>query len=389
MTFYQQRGIIPHKRHVQFKKTDGTLYREQLMGMKGFDGVQSLLYHHHSPTEFFKSTYEGAFDPAYEPQTELRPRAFFTDLAKNETGDAISNREYILGNDDLLIGVATTNKAMDYFYRNSDGDELLFVHYGSGKIETTFGTIHYNRWDYVKIPIGTIYRVIPEEKTKFLVVETMSWITTPKRYRNEYGQYQEHSPFCERDFVGPESLDTHDEKGEFEVLTRKHNQWHKHYFKHHPLDVVGWDGNIYPWKFYILDHEPITGRIHQPPPVHQTFEGHNFVICSFVPRLFDYHPDAIPAPYYHSNIESDEVLYYVDGDFMSRKGIREGAITLHPGGIPHGPHPGKIEQSIGAEATAELAVMIDTFRPLKVLQDAQYMEDEDYQYSWVEEELKD
>lgn len=389
MTFYQQRGILPHKRHVQFKKADGTLYREQLMGMKGFDGVQSLLYHHHSPTEFFKSTYEGAFEPAYETQTELRPRAFFTDLAKDKAGDAISGREYILGNDDLLIGVATTNKAMDYFYRNSDGDELLFVHYGSGKIETTFGTIHYHRWDYVKIPIGTIYRVIPEEETKFLVVETMSWVTTPKRYRNEYGQYQEHSPFCERDFVGPESLDTHDEKGEFEVLTRKHNQWHKHYFKHHPLDVVGWDGNIYPWKFYILDHEPITGRIHQPPPVHQTFEGHNFVICSFVPRLFDYHPDAIPAPYYHSNIESDEVLYYVDGDFMSRKGIREGAITLHPGGIPHGPHPGKIEQSIGAEATAELAVMIDTFKPLKVLKDAQYMEDEAYQYSWVEEELKD
>lgn len=391
MTFYQQRGVLPHKRHTVFKKSDGSLYKEQLMGMKGFVGVQSILYHHNAPTEFFKSEYVGKFSPEYETQTELRPRAFFTDISKVDGGDAIQSREYILGNDDLIIGIAEPTKPMDYFYRNSDGDELLFVHYGSGKIETTFGTIFYKDWEYIKIPIGTIYRIVPDQgvKTKFLVIETTSWITTPKRYRNELGQYLEHSPFCERDFFGPDELETHDERGEFEVLTRKHGQMHKHYFKHHPLDVVGWDGNIYPWRFYILDHEPITGRIHQPPPVHQTFEGHNFVVCSFVPRLFDYHPDSIPAPYYHSNIESDEVLYYVDGEFMSRKGVREGSITLHPGGIPHGPHPGKIEESIGAEKTEELAVMIDTFKPLHVIESSRYMEDEDYQYSWVEIESMD
>jgi homogentisate 1,2-dioxygenase len=238
----------------------------------------------------------------------------------------------------------------------------------------------------VIIPIGTIYRVIPNinEETKMLFVESFSQITTPRRYRNEYGQLLEHSPFCERDLRGPEELTTFDEKGEFEVLTKSRGKLSSHTIGHHPLDVVGWDGYLYPWAFNIEDFEPITGRVHQPPPVHQTFEGNNFVVCSFVPRLYDYHPESIPAPYYHSNVNSDELLYYVGGNFMSRKGVQEGSITLHPGGIPHGPHPGKTEASIGKKETLELAVMIDTFHPLKIVKTAQKIEDANYMYSWYE-----
>ncbi|MFL6558311.1 MAG: homogentisate 1,2-dioxygenase, partial [Bacillus sp. (in: firmicutes)] len=254
------------------------------------------------------------------------------------------------------------------------------------KLESMFGTLSYRPGDYVIIPIGTIYRVIPNinEETKMLIVESFSQITTPRRYRNEYGQLLEHSPFCERDLRGPEELTTFDEKGEFEVLTKSRGKLSSHTIGHHPLDVVGWDGCLYPWAFNIEDFEPITGRVHQPPPVHQTFEGNNFVVCSFVPRLYDYHPESIPAPYYHSNVNSDELLYYVEGNFMSRKGVQEGSITLHPGGIPHGPHPGKTEASIGKKETLELAVMIDTFHPLKIVKTAQKIEDANYMYSWYE-----
>jgi homogentisate 1,2-dioxygenase len=247
-----------------------------------------------------------------------------------------------------------------------------------------FGTITYRKGDYLMIPIGTIYKVVPSTDTKLLIVESNSQLTTPKRYRNEYGQMLEHSPFCERDFRGPEKLETFDEKGEFTVLTRARGNIYKHVLTHHPFDVVGWDGYLYPWAFNIEDFEPITGRIHQPPPVHQTFEGHNFVVCSFVPRMYDYHPEAIPAPYVHSNVNSDEVLYYVEGNFMSRKGIEQESITLHPSGIPHGPHPGKVEGSIGKKETLELAVMIDTFRPLYVVKDAHSYEDPEYMSSWIE-----
>jgi homogentisate 1,2-dioxygenase len=275
---------------------------------------------------------------------------------------------------------------MKSYYRNGDGDEMLFVHYGSGKLETMFGTISYRPGDYLLIPIGTIYRMIPDEQeeTKLLFIESFSQITTPRRYRNEYGQMLEHSPFCERDFRGPEKLETYDQKGEFEVVTKSRGSLHSHILGHHPLDVVGWDGYLYPWVFNVEDFEPITGRIHQPPPVHQTFEGNNFVVCSFVPRLFDYHPEAIPAPYYHSNVNSDELLYYVKGNFMSRKGVQLESITLHPSGIPHGPHPGKTEASIGKKETLELAVMIDTFHPLKVVKKASKIEDSSYMFSWVE-----
>ncbi|MFD1019223.1 homogentisate 1,2-dioxygenase [Thalassobacillus hwangdonensis] len=383
--FYRKMGDVPHKRHTQFRKEDGTLYREQVMGTKGFSGTQSILYHHHMPTEVSKASKVEQYLPEFEELDALRHRHFLTPEGTKK-GDALSARTYTLGNEDLLMGTMHLTEAMESFYRNGDGDEMLFVHYGSGKIETMFGTIHYKKGDYVIIPIGTIYRVIPnlEEDNKIFFVESFSQLTTPRRYRNEYGQLLEHSPFCERDMRGPEKLETYDEKGEFEVLTKSRGYIHSHIFNHHPLDVVGWDGYLYPWVFNIADFEPITGRIHQPPPVHQTFEGHNFVVCSFVPRLFDYHPEAIPAPYYHSNVNSDEVLYYVEGNFMSRKGVNEASITLHPSGIPHGPHPGTTEASIGKKETLELAVMVDTFRPLKIVKNAKEYEDNKYMYTWVE-----
>ncbi|CAM3727808.1 homogentisate 1,2-dioxygenase [Mesobacillus thioparans] len=383
--YYRQMGEIPKKRHTIFKNEDGSLFREQVMGTKGFSGTQSILYHHHMPTEVVKSELIGSYLPEYEEQGSLNHRHFLTDQI-TKTGDALSGRDYILGNDDLLIGFANITEPMKQFYRNGDGDEMFFFHHGTGKVETMFGTLTYRPGDYVVIPIGTMYRVVPDgsEMTKALIVESFSQITTPRRYRNEYGQLLEHSPFCERDIRGPENLETVSEKGEHEVITKTRGHLHRHVLNHHPLDVVGWDGYLYPWAFNIEDFEPITGRIHQPPPVHQTFEGHNYVICSFVPRLYDYHPEAIPAPYYHSNVNSDELLYYVEGNFMSRKGIKEGSITLHPSGIPHGPHPGKTEASIGKKETLELAVMIDTFRPLKTVKKAKDIEDDQYMYTWIE-----
>ncbi|MDD9312366.1 homogentisate 1,2-dioxygenase [Cytobacillus firmus] len=383
--FYRQMGKIPHKRHTTFKKPDGTLFREQVMGTKGFSGTQSILYHHYMPTEVARTELIGKYVPEYEDQESLKHRHLFTDQIEKK-GDALSAREYLLGNDDLLIGTMNITEPMKSYYRNGDGDEMLYIHYGTGKVETMFGTLTFRPGDYVIIPIGTIYRVIPdkEQLTKVLLVESFSQITTPRRYRNEYGQLLEHSPFCERDIRGPEILETYDQKGEYEVITKTRGYLHSHILNHHPLDVEGWDGYLYPWVFNIEDFEPITGRVHQPPPVHQTLEGHNFVVCSFVPRLYDYHPEAIPAPYYHSNVNSDELLYYVEGNFMSRKGIREGSITLHPSGIPHGPHPGKTEASIGKKETLELAVMIDTFKPLKLVKNAKLIEDEKYMFTWVE-----
>ncbi|WP_409291179.1 homogentisate 1,2-dioxygenase [Peribacillus sp. SCS-37] len=381
--YYRTLGNIPRKRHTIFRKDDGSLYREQVMGTKGFSGTQSILYHHHMPTEVASSELLGPYLPQYEEPGALSHRHFFTDQLSRK-GDSLTGREYILGNDDLLIGMLHPEKSMDSYYRNGDGDEMLFIHHGSGTVETMFGSISYRPGDYIIIPIGTIYRVVPGTgETKILFVEAFSQITTPRRYRNEYGQLLEHSPFCERDLRGPEKLNTFTEKGEHEVITKSRGFLHRHMLNHHPLDVEGWDGYLYPWAFNIEDFEPITGRVHQPPPVHQTFEGHNFVVCSFVPRLYDYHPEAIPAPYYHSNVNSDELLYYVKGNFMSRKGVKEGSITLHPSGIPHGPHPGKTEGSIGKKETLELAVMIDTFKPLKIVKNKGSIEDKQYMYSWI------
>ncbi|WP_219834174.1 homogentisate 1,2-dioxygenase [Paenibacillus sp. R14(2021)] len=383
MPFYHRMGTVPPKRHTQFRRPDGALYREQVMGTKGFSGIQSILYHHEAPAEITNARLLSPCDPEYETQGALRHRHFRTNGLPFQ-GDAVSGRQYLLGNDDVRIGVVRPSEAMAYYYRNGDGDELLFVHEGSGKVETMFGTLRYRPGDYIVLPIGTIYRVVPDAgPSKFLVVETNSWIAPPKRYRNEQGQLLEHSPYCERDIRVPERLEMFTEKGEFEIRLRKGGYLHAHVASHHPLDVVGWDGCLYPWILSIHDFEPITGRIHMPPPIHQTFEGNGFVVCSFCPRMYDYHPQAIPAPYFHSNVDSDEVLYYVKGHFGSRNGIEEGSVTLHPSGIPHGPHPGKAEASIGKKETTELAVMIDTFRPLRVARLAQHIEDERYAYSWA------
>jgi homogentisate 1,2-dioxygenase len=382
MPFYHRMGDVPKKRHTTFYKPNGELYREQVMGTKGFSGIQSILYHHHPPTQVRATRRYGEMKPEYVEQADLKHQHFKTfDLKAG--GDPVSGRQYLLGNSDVVLGVCAPTEPMAYFYRNADGDELLFVHQGEGELQTIFGTISYRQGDYLVIPVGTTYRIVPSAASRFLVIESQSDIVPPKRYRNEHGQLLEHSPYCERDIRVPERLESHVEEGEFEVRVKRQSVLYSYLFDFHPFDVVGWDGYLYPYALSIHEFEPITGRIHQPPPVHQTFAGQNFVVCSFVPRLYDYHPQAIPAPYYHSNVESDEVLYYVDGQFMSRKGIYEGSLTLHPMGIPHGPHPGKIEASIGKTETRELAVMLDTFKPLRVTRQALGIEDPDYMASWL------
>ncbi|MFD6441159.1 homogentisate 1,2-dioxygenase [Peribacillus sp. NPDC060186] len=383
MTHYVKMGRIPHKRHTQFRQEDGSLYYEQLMGTKGFSSIQSLIYHINQPTQVKKA--EKIRDVHYELEKKdaLKHRHFRT-WNTNVGGDFLEARKIFLANDDVALGVARPNKQMDYFYRNGEGDELLFVHEGTGKIESIFGDLSFGPGDYLVIPIGTTYRVVLESKeARFFIVESNSSIVPPKRYRNEFGQLLEHSPYCERDLRTPDKLEPKDEKGEFEIRVRAQGMITSYTYDFHPLDAVGWDGYLFPYAFSIHDFEPITGRVHQPPPVHQTFEAHNYVVCSFVPRMYDYHPEAIPAPYVHSNVDSDEVLYYVDGDFMSRRGIEKGSITLHPSGLPHGPHPGKIEESIGKKETQELAVMVDTFRPLYIVKDAHDIEDEKYMSSWL------
>jgi homogentisate 1,2-dioxygenase len=382
--FYHKLGNIPHKRHTQFRKPDGDLYREEVMGTKGFSGIQSILYHTYPPTEVKHVEKLADLQIKYSDFGGIRHRHFKT-LNVPLGGDGYSSRRAMLGNSDVSIGMARPTESMNYYYRNGDNWEVLFVHQGSGKLESIFGWLEFHEGDYIVIPVGTTYKIHFDGKdNRVLVVESATPIEFPKRYRNEYGQLLENSPYCERDLRVPDKLDTHAERGEFEVRVRAREQLHQHILAHHPLDVIGWDGYLYPWIFNIGDFEPITGRVHQPPPVHQTFEGWNFVICSFVPRLFDYHPLAIPAPYAHSNVNSDEVIYYVDGNFMSRKGVEQGSFTLHPSGLPHGPHPGTMETSIGAKETKELAVMIDTFRPLQVAVQALEFEDEKYAYSWYE-----
>jgi homogentisate 1,2-dioxygenase len=383
MPFYHRLGNIPHKRHVQFRKPDGSLYSEQVMGTKGFSGVESILYHHYPPTAIVAVEDLGKVEIPLEEEGALRHRHLKTAQVQ-PGGDPISGRRMLLVNSDVRMGVVQPTEEQTYFYRNGEGDEVLFVHEGEGVLETSFGNLPYRRGDYLVIPIGTTYRVdTAGAPTKMMVLETTGEITTPNRYRNEHGQLLEHAPFCERDIRVPLEINARDERGEFAVHVRAHGRMTSHVLDHHPLDVVGWDGYLYPYALNIEDFEPITGRIHQPPPVHQTFAGPNFVICSFVPRMFDYHPEAIPAPYNHSNVESDEVLYYVEGNFMSRKGVDIGSITLHPSGMPHGPHPGTAEASIGKPATEELAVMVDTFRPLYLTRAALGIEDPNYTYSWT------
>ena len=384
MPRYHQLGNIPHKRHTAFRKKDGSLYYEQLFGTIGFDGMSSLLYHTHPPTAVKEILSSTDISPKIAVENNMQMRAFKGFKIKVEK-DFLMSRVPVLTNSDVTIHLASPNNINDgYFYKNSDADEVVFIHKGEGVLKTQLGNIKFFPGDYLVIPRGIIYTInFINNDNRHFIIESNHPIYTPKKYRNWFGQHLEHSPFCERDLRVPSNLETHDEKGDFLIKIKKEGLLYDYIYSSHPFDVVGWDGYNYPYAFSIHDFEPITGRVHQPPPVHQTFETPAFVICSFCPRLYDYHPEAIPAPYNHSNIDSDEVLYYVDGDFMSRNDIEIGQITLHPSGIPHGPHPGAYERSIGKKSTEELAVMVDTFKPLKLTIQALDLEIKDYYKSWI------
>ncbi|MCC5921651.1 MAG: homogentisate 1,2-dioxygenase [Cyclobacteriaceae bacterium] len=385
MPFYHRLGQIPSKRHTVFKKPSGGLYYEQLFGTEGFSGLATLMYHTHRPTQVKVVEHPKDVSPKAVDAHNIKSR-LVKGFEVRPTDDYLESRVPFFFNNDVVISSAAPKKSMlDYFYKNADGDEVIFVHQGSGTLKTMLGDIAFEYGDYLVIPRGMIYQMhFDGEDNRLQITESMSPVYTPRKYRNKMGQLMEHSPFCERDFKLPTQLQTHDELGDFRLYIKKRNMLHSLIYASHPFDVVGWDGYNYPYAFSIHNFEPITGRIHQPPPIHQTFEGHNFVICSFCPRLYDYHPEAVPAPYHHSNIDSDEVLYYVDGDFMSRNHIEKGNYTLHPSGIPHGPHPGAVERSIGQTETAELAVMIDTFKPLMLTRAAVQMEDAAYYQSWID-----
>lgn len=384
MPFYRHLGNIPHKRHTVFKQDNGELHHEQLFGTIGFDGMSSLLYHIHPPTLVKEILGKKDISPKVAIDKNLQMRAF-KGFDVPVVGDLIDSRIPVLTNCDVTLYLSRPgNVNENYFYKNVDADEVIFIHEGKGILRSQVGNIEFSYGDYLVIPRGMIYKMDFEDKNnRHFITESKHPVYTPKRYRNWFGQLLEHSPYCERDFRTPKDLETHNEKGDFVVKIKKEGILYDYCYASHPFDVAGWDGFNYPYAFSIHDFEPITGRVHQPPPVHQTFETSAFVICSFCPRLYDYHPEAIPAPYNHSNIDSDEVLYYVDGDFMSRNDISKGQITLHPSGIPHGPHPGAYERSIGKTKTEELAVMVDTFKPLKLTEQALEIEVKDYYKSWI------
>ena len=385
MPLYHKLGSFPQKRHTQFEKPNGGLYYEQLFGTEGFNGHSSLLYHVHRPTQVKEILSSYSVEPKIAIGKNIKSLLFKGFELKPED-DFLESRKAMLVNKDCIIGLAAPRQSLrNYFYKNADADEMIFIHKGKGKLRTMMGNIPFEYGDYLIIPRGMIYQIDFEtSENRLFYVESFAPFYTPKRYKNESGQHLEHSPFCERDFILPNELETYDEKGDFLIKIKKEGMMHEMVYATHPFDVVGWDGYNFPYGFSIHNFEPITGRVHQPPPVHQTFETSTFVVCSFVPRLYDYHPKAIPAPYNHSNIDSDEVLYYVDGDFMSRNNIEQGHITLHPKGIPHGPAPGAMERSIGQTITHELAVMVDTFRPLMVTEEAMGLDDGQYYKSWVE-----
>ncbi|UWY29025.1 homogentisate 1,2-dioxygenase [Flavobacterium sp. TR2] len=385
MPLYHKLGDFPQKRHTQFEKPNGGFYYEQLFGTEGFHGHSSLSYHVHRPTQVKEILNSYSVEPKIAIGKNIKSLLFKGFELKPEN-DFLDSRKAMLVNKDCIIGLAAPKESLrNYFYKNADADEMLFIHRGKGKLRTMLGNIPFEYGDYLIIPRGIIYQIDFEtEDNRLFYVESYSPFYTPKRYKNQSGQHLEHSPFCERDFILPNELETHDEKGDFLIKIKKEGMIHEVVYATHPFDVVGWDGYNFPYGFSIHNFEPITGRVHQPPPVHQTFETAAFVVCSFCPRLYDYHPKAIPAPYNHSNIDSDEVLYYVDGDFMSRNNIEQGHITLHPKGIPHGPAPGAMERSIGHKETLELAVMVDTFRPLMVTEEAMGLDDGQYYKSWTE-----
>lgn len=384
MPFYQRVGQVPPKRHTQFRRPDGVLYTEELIGNEGFSGLASLLYHHHPPVRVSGIT-PCPLEVPEEWNEPVQRHYHLRTRTAEPFGDPITGRRVLMFNTDVSLGIARPTQAMDYLYKNGEADELYFIHEGQGTFETMYGALDYHEGDYVVIPHGTIYRIVMRETPqRWLVVESKGRLETPHRYRNEYGQLLEHSPYCERDIRVPTApLALLDAPGA-EVRIKAAGKLTAYRYDHHPFDVVGWDGYLFPWILNIADFEPITGRIHQPPPVHQTFQAPGYVVCSFVPRKYDYHPLGIPAPYNHSNIDSEEVLYYVNGNFMSRRGIEVASFTLHPHGIPHGPHPGAAEASLGKEGTEELAVMIDTFRPLRLTRWAQGYDDPAYPMSWLD-----
>jgi len=384
MSRYHSLGKTPKKRHTTFKKANGDLYQEELFGTAGFTGMSSLLYHIHPPTVVTEIKDKGSVAPKIAIKKNMKALSF-KGFSLQQEEDFLDSRKTLFVNNDLHIGLAAPKSfSKDYFYKNGDADEMLFIHVGSGTLRTNYGNIPFKYGDYLIIPKGVIYQIdFDTEDNRILYVESFEPIFTPKRYRNNFGQLLEHSPFCERDMRLPQDLETHDEKGDFLVKIKKQGNMWEYVYGNHPFDVVGWDGFHYPSAFSIHDFEPITGRIHMPPPIHQTWESAGFVVCSFVPRMYDYHPESIPAPYHHSNIDSEELLYYVDGDFMSRNNIEKGQITLHPGGVPHGPHPGAIERSVGKKETEELAVMIDPFKPMSITEEALKLQVDDYHKSWV------
>jgi homogentisate 1,2-dioxygenase len=384
MPFYHKLGNIPPKRHTQFRKPDGSLYSEQLFGTIGFDGMSTNSYHVHRPTMVKEIKGQYSVKPEIALENHIKSYRLRGFQIKPEA-DYLKSRKTVLINSDVAIILAAPQESTkDYFYKNSDADELLFIHKGTGTLRTHLGNLEFKYGDYLLIPRGIIYKIdFDTTDNRLFIVESRRPIYTPKKYRNYFGQLLEHSPYCERDLRRPETLETHDEKGDFLIKVKKQDDIFDMVYASHPFDVVGYDGYNFPYAFSIHDFEPITGRIHQPPPVHQTFETDAFVVCSFVPRLYDYHPNSIPAPYNHSNIDSDEVLYYVDGDFMSRTDIEAGHISLHPSGIPHGPHPGTVEKSIGKTKTGELAVMVDTFKPLMLTKEGLEIADDSYHKSWL------
>ncbi|MDQ2889302.1 MAG: homogentisate 1,2-dioxygenase [Gemmatimonadota bacterium] len=389
MPMYHTMGAIPRKRHIAFRKPGGGLYAEELMGHEGFTGTSSLLYHTHPPTtvKSVRRVKEMKFEE--DSDVTLRHRHFLTSRTR-KGGSPTMDRIPLLFNQDVAMLYVEPDVEDTHFYRNAQADELVYVSKGKGVLESVFGELPFHEGDYLVIHRGIMHKYRfdrtndPEaEQPKLLIMESRGHIRPPKRYRNEFGQLVEGAPYSERDIRIPRQLVTHDEMGDFQVFVKQYDGINELILDHHPFDVVGWDGYFYPWAFNIMDFEPIVGRVHQPPPVHQTFQGDGFVVCSFCPRPYDFHPEAVPAPYNHSNVDSDEVLYYASSEFMSRKGIEFGSITHHPDGMPHGPHPGRAEASIGAKYTDELAVMMDTFRPLKVAKQALDIEDPSYHKSWI------